>query len=127
MSKILALQPSKAKISKRSICVIIPKKIPLPAFSLFEEVPIAPDVVAIVVGLEYCSAQRSETIYEHPDNEGWWCHIFWKFNADTKRNRQRADYMGHIHTEGYLHRLAREYQQSQQAETAEPELLLIAS
>ncbi|MBD2093588.1 hypothetical protein H6F90_00265 [Trichocoleus sp. FACHB-591] len=127
MPEVFLVQPSRAKISNRTICATIPKKVPLPAFSLFEEVPIAPDVVAIVVGLEYCSAQRSETIYEHPDNQGWWCHIFWKFEVDNKRNRQRADYMGHIHTEGYLRRLAREYQQSQQAQAAEPELLPIAS
>lgn len=127
MSKILALQPSKAKVSRRSICVTVPKSTPLPKFSLFQEVQIGPDVSVVVVGIEYCSRARSIAIFENSNSRGWWVHLDWKFTEDTKRNRGRADYMGYIWPEERLLRAAKDYQRSLETQAAEPELLPIAS
>ncbi|MEP0872997.1 hypothetical protein NDA01_24725 [Trichocoleus desertorum AS-A10] len=127
MSKILALQPSKTKVSSRTICTTIPRNTPLPTFSLFQEVQIGPDVSVVVVGIEYCSRARSVAIFENSNSQGWWVHLDWRFTEDTKRNRGRADYMGYIWSEGRLLRAAKDYQRSLETKAAEPELILIAS
>jgi hypothetical protein len=127
MPEVFLVQPSEVNIQNRTIYSTIPADVPTPAFSLFEEVRVAPDAVAVVVGLEFCSLERSLTIFEHPGSEGWWVHLHWKFDTPSKRNWRRAEYLGFSQTEGYLMRLAEEYQQSQATKAAEPELLPIAS
>jgi tRNA uridine 5-carbamoylmethylation protein Kti12 len=127
MSEFFLLQPFEANISSRTLCATIPPDVPLPAFNLFQEIRIAPDVAGIIVGLEYSSAERSEIIFENPDSEGWWCHIHWKFDVEHERNRRRADFLGHTWTEEYLLQMAERYERSQQAKAAESELLPIAS
>lgn len=127
MSEILFIQPSEDDIQSRTICATIPLDVPPPAFSLFEEVRTAPDTVAVVVGLEYCSLERSLIAFGNPSSEGWWCHLNWRFDTASKNNWRRAEYLGFSQTEGYLLRLAEEYQESQQVKAAEPESLPIAS
>lgn len=128
MSEILLLQPPKADIPSRGICATVPAGTPLPGFTLFQEVRTAPNITAIVVGLEWMSLDRSEVIYEDSSYEGWWVHIDWRFDPESEIDSRVADTLGHTWPEELLEDAAESYQRSQQTQAVQPvELLPVAS
>lgn len=127
MPEILLLQPFEGNTPSRTISTTVPSDVPIPAFSLFQEVRTAPDTTAIVVGLEWISLHRSEFIYEDPSYEGWWVHIEWRFDSLAKTNSRIADTLGHTWPEERLEDAAERYQRSRHVAIEPVQLLSVAS